>query len=145
MKAEIVIRIDISMERCYSHVEEVVYYRIQPLESWSRWIWYYEYLASLLKVNNPKRKVTLVMCNKDFLTGDLYIEKKRTDLLMAKKGQLKKLLSERVSDDLFGFVSDDHSRKINTVRDAIKALEDGRNDFYIPSEYINNVKKWVRR
>ena len=57
MKAEIVIRIDISMEKCYHIPEEVVYYRIQPIDSWSRWVWYYEYLAALLKVHNPKRKV----------------------------------------------------------------------------------------
>jgi len=135
MKAEIVIRIDISTERCYNHVEEVVYYSIR--------IWYYEYLAALLKVHNPKRKVTLVMSNKDFLTGELYIEKKRTDLMRAKKGQLKKLLGERINDDLFGFASAGHERKIQTVRDALKALQEGKSDFYIPAEYINNVKKWV--
>lgn len=133
------------MERCYNHVEEVVYYRIQPIDSWSRWIWYYEYLAALIKVSNPMRKVTLLMVNKEFLTGEAYIEKKRNDLLKAKRGQLSKLMNETVIDDLFGFSSADHNRKICTVRDAIQALEEGKNDFYIPAEYINNVKKWIIR
>lgn len=142
-QAMIVIKIDVSMKRYYNIVEEVVYYRIQPISSWSRWVWYYEYLAALVKVKNPTRKVTLYMCNIDYVSREDYIKKKMGDLLRAKMGQLKKLLNERINDDLFGFTSQKHQQKIETVRGAIKALENGEVNFYVPAEYKNTIKNWI--
>ena len=128
-EAIICVRIDVSMKNYYHLCERVIYYRLQPISSWSRWVWYYEYLAALVKVKHPKRKVTLDMMNIEYVSREEYIRKKMESLLKAKRGQLKKLLSQPINDDLFGFTSDAHNKKIETVRGAIKALEQGEVNF----------------
>ena len=69
-----------------SHADEVVYYRNKlPFEIAEKWKWYFEYIAAIVKVNNPKRKVELVMCVQTLLQGQEYIESKSKTLLRAKE------------------------------------------------------------
>ena len=77
---QIAVRIDVSMLRYSNIVEKVVYYRIQPIDTWLKWVWYYEYLAARVKVKHPRRKVTLTMGNIDFFDRESYIEKKKESL-----------------------------------------------------------------
>ncbi len=142
-EAIICVRIDVSMESCYNITERVIYYRLQPISSWSRWVWYYEYLVALVKVRHPRRKVTLYMGNIKYVSREDYIKKRMDDILRAKRGQLKKLLNQPINDDLFGFTSEAHNKKIETVRGAIKALERGEVNFYVPEYYINEIKQWI--
>lgn len=143
MEAIICVRIDISIQRCYNIVEEVIYYRLQPISSWSKWVWYYEYLQSLVKVKNPKRKVTLYMGNIDYVSREDYIRKKLDSLLRAKRGKLKSLLNQHISNDLFGFAQEERNKKVENVREAIEALERGEVNFYVPLEYKNTIKNWI--
>lgn len=57
---------------------EVIYYR-NKLPMWiiEQWKWYFEYLAALVKVNNPRRKVELIICAQTLKQGQEYIEEKR--------------------------------------------------------------------
>lgn len=142
-EAIICVRIDISMERYYHLVEEVIYYRLLPISIHFKWIWYFEYLAALVKVRHPKRKVTLFMGNIEYISREDYIDKKRNDLLRAKRGHLSKLLNEPINDDLFGLTRAEREKKITTLKDAIEALENGEVNFYVPAEYKNTVKQWI--
>lgn len=139
----IAVRIDVSMLNYSNIVEEVVYFHLQPLETWLKWVWYWEYLAARIKVKHPRRKVTLTMGNVDFFDKKLYIEKKKENLLRAKKAKLTKLMKNPIEDDLFGWASADNANAIAKVKKAIQELEDGAVNYYVPSEYINNIKEWI--
>lgn len=68
------------------YADEVIYYRNKlPMQIAEKWRWYFEYLAALVKVNNPKRKVELTICAQNLLQGDEYIKAKSKTLLRAKK------------------------------------------------------------
>lgn len=52
------------------HADEVVYYRNKLSVSMiEKWRWYFEYLAALIKVNNPLRKTELTICPQTLLQG----------------------------------------------------------------------------
>ena len=57
---------------------EVIYYR-NKLPMWiiKQWRWYFEYLAALVKINNPRKKVELIICVQTLKQGQEYIEEKR--------------------------------------------------------------------
>lgn len=129
-----------------THVDEVVYYRARMDINFAlRWKWYFEYLAALIKVNNPRRKVEFLFGPQDLKTGDLYIEEKRKSLLKAKKTQIKKLCLPVVDDDLFGFKSQQAEEKKDMIQKEIDSLERGEFNYWYPVEYINRVKKWINR
>lgn len=143
MTTQIAIRIDISHLNMPSIVEEVIYFRLQPIDTWLKWVWYWEYLAARVKVKNPRRKVTLTMCNIDYFDRDLYIEKKRSSLLTARKAKLTKLMNKPINDDLFGWTSAENMDAIAKVKQEIQDLEEDAVNFYVPVSYVNKVKQWM--
>lgn len=130
-----------------SWVDEVVYYRYnQPLQLVERWRWYFEYLAALVKVHNPHRKVELVICSQDrVLCGEDYIREKTKTLLRAQKIKLKKTKQGYIEEDLFGFVKGERDNKISGIQEEIDALERGEFRYYVPPTEINNIKKWIKK
>lgn len=127
-------------------VEEVIYFQYAlPLQLVERWKWYFEYLAALVKVHNPHRKVELVICAQDnVLCGEDYISEKTKNLLRAKKIKLKQTRMGTYVDDLFGFAKAEQENKIAEVQREIDALERGEINFYVPPKYINKIKKWIK-
>ena len=103
---------------------EVIYYR-NKLPMWivEQWRWYFDYLAALVKVNNPRLKT----------------------LLRAKESKLKRLKNTPVQDDLFNYASKEQDRKIQAVQGEINALKWGEIKYYVPVTYINKIKKWIKR
>ena len=136
-----VVKITLGSVTSYHHMEEVVYYRSgMTADFLSRWDWYFCYLAALVKVRYPKRKVELFKGPQDVVLGDEWHEQRRVSLLKHRKGKLKKLENGVVEDDLFGFNREDNEMKIRKVKDEISALE--RDEYPIPDvpEYINRIK-----
>ena len=125
---------------------EVIYYR-NKLPMWiiKQWRWYFEYLAALVKINNPRKKVELIICVQTLKQGQEYIEGKSETLLRAKTAKLKKLQNTPVQDDFFGFARDEQDRKIKAVQGEIDALKRGEFNYYVPPTYINKIKKWIKR
>lgn len=92
-----VVRIDVSLSNERQVVDEVVYYRADLKMSLAlRWSWYFEYLAALVKVKHPKRKVNLIIIRKsdELKLGDEYIAEKTKTLLKAKRGQINRLTKD---------------------------------------------------
>lgn len=124
--------------------DEVIYYRNKlPMRIVSQWRWYFEYLAALVKVSNPKRKVELFIGPQTLLQGQEYIDARRVTLLRAKKSKMKQLKNTPINDDLFSFGQQEQDRKIQNVQGEIDALERGEFNYYVPPEYINAIKKWI--
>lgn len=125
---------------------EVIYYR-NKLPMWiiKQWRWYFEYLAALVKINNPRKKVELIICVQTLKQGQEYIEEKSKTLLRAKTAKLKKLQNTPIQDDFFGFARDKQDRKIKAVQGEIDALERCEFNYYVPPTYINKIKKWIKR
>ena len=125
---------------------EVIYYRNKlPMLIVEQWRWYFDYLAALVKVCNPRKKVELTICAQTLKQGHEYIEEKTKTLLRAKKSKLKKLQNTPVNDDLFGETMVEHNRKIQVVQNEIDALERGEFNYYVPPTYINKIKKWIKQ
>lgn len=141
IQGEDAICIKITIYKGY-HPDEVIYYRNKlPMRIVSQWKWYFEYLAALVKVHNPRRKVELTICAQTLLQGQEYINARRATLLRAKKSKIKQLQNTSINDDLFSFTRQSHNEKMQNVQDEIDALERGEYNYYIPPEYINNIKK----
>lgn len=141
-----VVKISVSMLRETQITEEVVYYRRQmSLDFFIRWMWYFEYLAALVKVHNPHRRVELYAGSDEYLPEKEEIEKKAKSLLSRKLGQIKRLKGEVVQDDLFGFAQEKHNQKIERVQGEIESLQRGENNFFYMTEYKNTIKKWIAK
>lgn len=126
-------------------VDEVIYYKYNlPLKLVQRWKWYFEYLAALVKVHNPHRKVELIICEQNSLCGKDYIQEKTKSLLRAKKIALKKNKLGYYEDDLFGFAKAEHDNKISNIQEEIDALKRGEFRYYVPPTEINNIKTWIK-
>lgn len=124
---------------------EVIYYRNKlPLWIIEQWRWYFDYLAALVKVNNPRRKVELIICAQTLKQGQEYIEEKSRNLIRAKVTKLKRLENTPVQDDLFNYAKDEREKKIQTVQGEINALKRGEFNYYVPVTYINKIKKWIK-
>lgn len=124
---------------------EVIYYRNKlPLWIIEQWRWYFDYLAALVKVNNPRRKVELIICAQTLKQGQEYIEEKSKMLLRAKETKLKRLENTPVQDDLFNYAKDEREKKIQAVQGEINALKRGEFNYYVPVTYINKIKKWIK-
>ena len=124
---------------------EVIYYR-NKLPMWiiDQWRWYFEYLAALVKVNNPRRKVELIICAQTLKQGQEYIEEKTKTLLRAKKSKLKKLQNAPVYNDFFNFAKEQQDEKIKAIQGEINSLERGEFNYYVPPTYINRIKNWIK-
>jgi hypothetical protein len=124
---------------------EVIYYR-NKLPMWivEQWRWYFDYLAALVKVNNPRLKVELITCAQTLKQGQEYIEEKRKNLIRAKETKLKRLENTPVQDDLFNYAKDEREKKIQAVQGEINALKRGEFNYYVPVTYINKIKKWIK-
>ena len=124
---------------------EVVYYRNRiPAYMAVRWMWYFEYLAALVKVNNPHRHVDLYVGPQTLRQGRDYVEHKIETLLRAKRARLKRECKP-VDDDLFGYRSEEQRKRIDALYHEIDKLEHGEFNGYVPPVYINNIKLWTRR
>lgn len=124
---------------------EVIYYRNKlPMCIIDQWRWYFEYLAALVKVNNPRKKVELIICAQTLKQGQEYIEEKSKALLRAKKSKLKKLQNAPLYNDFFNFAKEEQDKKIKAIQEEINALERGEFNYYIPPTYINRIKNWVK-
>lgn len=139
-----IVKIAVSGETDYFHIDDVVYYRSGMSPDFvTRWLWYFDYLAALVKVHNPRRRVELVKGPTDILLGKEWHEYRRGVLLKSRQIKLKKLDKGVVDDDLFGFKSQDNETEKAKVRQQIEALE--KDEFPIPEfpEYINKIKQYV--
>lgn len=143
LKVKCCAKITISMLQYPGIPEEVVYYNGNlPLDMCVRWKWYFEYLASLVKVANPKRRVEFFCGRQDLPLGQDYIEVKTKTLLKGKRSQLSKL-DKQVDDDLFGFTSEAREKKRQRILKEIEELESGVFRYYVPPVYINKLRKWL--
>lgn len=141
-----VVKIGISSETDYFHIEEVVYYRSGLTPDFViRWLWYFEYLAALVKVNNPRRKVEFYKGPQNIMVGKEWHEHRRATLLKSRETKLKKLEKGVVDDDLFHFKSQDNEDKKRQVQSQIDALN--RDEYPIEEfpEYINRIKEYAVR
>lgn len=139
-----VVKIAVSSETDYFHIDDVVYYRSGMTSDFVvRWLWYFEYLAALVKVNNPHRKVEFYKGPQNILLGKEWYEYRRQTLLKSRARELKQLEQGVVDDDLFHFKSQDNEAKKQQVLAQIDALE--RNEYPISEfpEYINKIKEYV--
>lgn len=126
------------------YCERVIYIRGNMSVDFAlRWRWFFEYLAALVKVRNPHRRVELSFGNQGCLLGDEWREYRTACLLRHRKNKLKNLLSHVPSGDLFGFSMADYLDEVKKVKADIKSLEDG--SFPIPDfpEYRNEIKSWL--
>lgn len=125
---------------------EVIYYR-NKLPMWiiEQWRWYFEYLAAIVKVSNPRKKVELIICAQTLKQGEEYIEEKSKNLLRAKETKLKRLENTLVQDDLFNYAKDERDKKIQAVQGEINALKRGEFNYYVPVTYINEIKNWIKQ
>ena len=129
-----------------TQADKVIYYRNKITVNMSiKWRWYFDYLAALVKVSNPRQKVALDIGIQKMLQGKEYIESKTKTLLSAKKGQLKKLEKTGYIDDVFGFETEKREDKIEKIRMEIEALERGEFNYYVPPVYINEIKNHIKK
>ena len=148
-----IVKITVSMER-YEHIpEETIYYRYKlPMNLTLRYRWYFDYLAALVKVHNPRRKVELLISRwndkpekEKILCGKDYIEAKTANLIKGKKARISMIRNKMPSCvDLFDFERAENEEKITSIQSDIDALERGEVNFYVPLEYVNKIKKWIK-
>lgn len=139
-----VVKISISSETNYSHIDDVVYYRSGMSPDFvRRWLWFFEYLSARIKVAHPRRKVVFYKGPQDIMLGREWHEYRRCVMMKSCNTKLKKLEKGIVNDDLFHFASQDNDRKISEVKTKLASLEE--DNFPIPDfpEYINKIKQYV--
>lgn len=139
-----VVKISISSESYYFHMDDVVYYRSGMSPDFVlRWLWFFEYLSARVKVANPKRKVEFYKGPQDIMLGNEWHEYRRNVMMRTCTTKLKKLEKGVINDDLFHFASQDNERKIEEVKAKFTSLE--RDEFHIPEfpEYINKIKNYI--
>ena len=139
-----VVKISVSSETNYSHIDDVVYYRSGMSPDFvQRWLWFFEYLAARVKVANPKRKVEFYKGPQDIILGSEWHEYRRNVMMKSCNTKLKKLEKGVINDDLFHFASQDNDRKISEVKTKLTSL--GKDEFPIPEfpEYINKIKNYI--
>lgn len=141
--------IKITLVKSY-YDRQTVYYRYEvPPMLYGKWKWYFEYLAAKIKVRYPKATVEYyaeqIGVKDPWLAGDYYKRKKTETLTRHKLSQIKRLEKERTKDDdLFHFKSEDAKKRIEKLKEEVKALEKGEYAFYIPETYINRIKETLR-
>lgn len=144
MDPDMAIKIYISKENYPGVPEEVIYYRYKmPMNLALRWEWYFNYLASLVKVNNPKRRVNLTIARQECLCGEDFIKGRIPTLIAGKKRYITRLYNQPFTDDLFNLARAERDEKIARINGEIQALERGEYNYYIPPVYINKIRKWI--
>lgn len=146
MEPLMIVKIDISRaDGC--GVEDVVYYRYKlPMSLTLRYKWYFEYLAALVKVHNPRRSVSLRMVRQDdkaILCGEDYIAERTPKLIAGKKRAISRIRNRTAENDLFGLQVAEREKKIAAIQTEIDELERGEFNYYVPPTYINKIKKWT--
>lgn len=139
-----VVKISVSSETNYSHIDDVVYYRSGMSPDFvQRWLWFFEYLSARLKVANPRRKVEFYKGPQDIMLGQEWHDYRRNVMMKSCNTKLKKLEKVIINDDLFHFASQDNERKISEVRSKMASLE--KDEYPIPAfpEYINKIKNYI--
>ena len=139
-----VVKISVSSETNYSHVDDVVYYRSGMSPDFvQRWLWFFEYLSARIKVANPRRKVEFYKGPQDIILGQEWHEYRRNVMMKSCNTKLKKLEKVIINDDLFHFARQDNDRKISEVRSKLATLE--KDEYPIPAfpEYINKIKNYI--
>lgn len=128
----------------FAMVEDVIYYRSNHrLANINNWKWYYEYIAALVKVNNPRKTVKLSIGYQDVKVGNEYIEEKTKSLLKYKKSAVIRLKKGVKNDDLFSFASSANEGKINQLEQEISDLENGIFNYAKFPEYINKINLYT--
>ena len=139
-----VVKIAISTESNRYHVDDVVYYRSGMSADFAvRWNWYFEYLAALIKVKNPKRAVFMYGGKQDILLGREWHEYRREVLLKSRQRKLKQLEGPVIDDDLFGFKSQDNEAKKAKVMAEIDSILKDEYPIAEFPEYINKIKVYL--
>lgn len=139
-----VVKISVTSPADYNHIDDVVYYRSGMTPDFLvRWLWYYEYLAARIKVDNPRRRVVLYHGPVDIMLGDEWHEYRRQSLLKSRAAKLKQLHRSVPDCDLFGFGQAEHEQRVNEVECQIAQLE--ADAFPIPEfpTYINKLKEYI--
>lgn len=134
------VKITICPYRCIS-LGKVVYFRNIPAILLEKYMWYFEYLAAIIKVKCPKKQVILECGLQGLLFGKDYIEKKRKDLISHKKGAIKKL---EKGEMLTLFRNEVNLCKIEKLRKEIVDLENGIVNFYVPVDKCINLIKSIK-
>lgn len=145
-----IVKIDISRADGCGY-DDVIYYRYKlPMNITLRYKWYFEYLAALVKVHNPRRRVTLQIGRQDdkpsndtILCGQDYIDARTPTLIAGKKRTISRIQNKATEADLFGIHEEERKKKISTIQAEIEALERGEFNYYTPPIYINKIKKWI--
>lgn len=143
-KYRCVVKISVTTERDPYHIDDVVYYRSGMSPDFVvRWSWYFEYLAALIKVRNPKRAVFLYGGKQSILLGREWHDYRRGVMIKSRERKLKQLDVPVIDDDLFGFKSQDIEAKKAKIRGEIDALL--KDDYPIDDfpEYINKIKAYL--
>lgn len=144
MEKRCVVKIALSSETDYYHIDDVVYYRSGMSPDFiERWLWFFEYLAARIKVANPRRKVEFYKGPQEIKLGREWHEYRRGVMMKSRTTKLKQLEKGVVDDDLFHFKSEDNERKKAEVKAQLESLE--RDEFPIPEfpEYINKIKEYL--
>ncbi len=145
-----IVRIDISRADGCGYDDVIYYYYKLPMNIMLRYKWYFEYLAALVKVHNPRRRVTLQIGRQDdkpsnntILCGQDYIEARTPTLIAGKKRTISKLRNRMPEYDLFGLGNAEREAKIASIQLEIDALERGEFKYYVPATYINKIKQYI--
>lgn len=143
---EMCVKIDISMKNYPGQPEAVIYYRYKmPMHLALRWEWYFNYLASLVKVHNPKRRVNLTIVRQDeCICGEEYINERKTSLIQGKKRNITRIYNQPFTDDLFNIARAERDAKIEKIQGEIDALERGEFNYYVPPVYVNRIKEYLK-
>ena len=139
-----VVKIAVSSATNYNHVEDVVYYRSGMTPDFvTRWRWYFDLLAALVKVANPRRRVEVWSGPVDIMLGEEWHQHRRQAMLKSRNIKLKQLRNLTPSNDLFGFGMADHEQHVSEVQRQIELLE--RDEYPIAEfpEYINKIKDYI--
>lgn len=144
MEKRCVVKIAVSSETDYYHIDDVVYCRSGMSPDFiERWQWFFEYLAARIKVANSRRKVEFYKGLQEIKLGRERHEYRRGVMMKSRTTKLKQLEKGVVDDDLFHFKSEDNERKKAEVKAQLESLE--RDEFTIPEfpEYINKMKEYL--
>ena len=139
-----VVKIAISSATNYTHIDDVVYYRSGMAPDFvTKWRWYFDLLAALVKVANPRRRVEVWSGPVDIMLGDEWHQHRRQAMLKSRNIKLKQLRNLTPSNDLFGFSQQEHDLRVSEVKRQIELLE--RDEFPIADfpEYINKIKDYI--
>lgn len=144
MNNNCVVKIAISSATDYYHIDEVVYYKSAMSPDFvTRWLWYFEYLAAIVKSKNPRCKVELYHGPTDIKLGNEWHECRRKALLKSRTIKLKQLRRMEIDEDLFGFNRVDNENKIRKIEKEIYMLEHDEYPIEEFPEYINKIKKFL--